>query len=510
MSTPYRQYPALAPTFVLTHPSILLLPPDCSDVRYRARNDVLTGEYQRLTKQYRELMDKFKHFESSDAAVYAEVARVHEDEMRIMADRLVAADKVITEQLLGFAWEAPSVRKENMEAEAAAAAAAAARAELEGKEGQETAVDAAQLRAVLLLLISDCGHFLMEAAVQQSSAELERSGKRDEAEALKGDAVLKAIGATSSAAVASLCEFFNGCLQECGAAESHAFDGDDARGAANRAASGHDAPRKYGLSHVHKSGVPLLPLGFSTANVLKEWMESRKRAAEEAGLSPQSINQTEDVMRRISSATQGGGEGGKTMGTGTLASKILASGSAVNKAEEEARWAELLSVVPDTTVGTWKALEKGMLKYYKVVTKRSELLKEVESLRQANMEVRALLAHYLSSPASVQLQVPPTRTVKLGPATAGLADVATGYVDPAEALGVSAAAAAHAAETLSIEGGTLNPSGRGRTLTATAGMPGAHKGGTSKEATARAASKGAVSKSTIELPASGGALYRQR
>lgn len=450
-------------------------------------------------------MDKFKHFESSDAAVYAEVARVHEDEMRIMADRLVAADTVITEQLLGFAWVPHSLRKQNIEAEAAAAAAATAWAELEGKEGQETSVDAAQLRSVLLLLMSDCGHFLMEAAVQHSAAELERTGKRDEAEALKGDAILKAIGATSSVAVASLCDFFDGCLRECGAAESHAMDGDDARPAGHRgaAASGQEgAPRKYGLSHVHKSGVPLLPLGFSTANILKEWMEGRKRAAEEAGITPQSINETEDVIRRISSATQGAEGSSKTMGTATLASKIRASGSSVNIAEEEARWAAWTQMVPDTTVGTWKALEKGMLKYYKVVTKRSELLKEVESLRAANTEVKALLAHYLSSPASVQLHVPPSRTVKLGPATAGLAEVATGYMDPAEALGVSAAAAASAGEgQVSIEGGTLVRSSHGPLS----------KGGQRKGAAmVKGASKGTVSQSTLELPAAGGALYRQR
>jgi hypothetical protein len=47
---------------------------ETSDKRYKERNAGLTAEYQRITRQYRDLQAKFKHFEVADAHRHAEVS----------------------------------------------------------------------------------------------------------------------------------------------------------------------------------------------------------------------------------------------------------------------------------------------------------------------------------------------------------------------------------------------------------------------------------------------------
>lgn len=81
---------------------------EASDAKFKQKNEALTQEYQRTTRQYRDLQAKFRHFEAADAARYNAVVGVHLEEMTAMADRLLSADRVITEQLLGREWSAPA------------------------------------------------------------------------------------------------------------------------------------------------------------------------------------------------------------------------------------------------------------------------------------------------------------------------------------------------------------------------------------------------------------------
>ena len=101
-----------------------------TDAKYKKANAELTKDYKRLTRQYNELQEKFKHFEAADAEKFQvhfcsldkgswpyllcldwclqEVWAMHEEEVSVMVDRLLAADRVIHEQLLGWEWKPPS------------------------------------------------------------------------------------------------------------------------------------------------------------------------------------------------------------------------------------------------------------------------------------------------------------------------------------------------------------------------------------------------------------------
>jgi dynein regulatory complex protein 1 len=379
---------------------------ETQDAKYKARNNALTSEYQRLTRQYRELQDSSRVVAAGDAAVYSEVASVHEAEMTAMTERLRVADKVITEQLLGYAWAPPAGAGE---AEAGFPSVQQTEVATDG-DGEAEAVaapvlDPSRLLPLLRLLTTDAGAFLIESAVQASCDNLDKAGKRDKAEALQGDAVLRAVGATTPAAVASLVEWFEAALQAGGSTT--------------------------GLLSDRRDGQPALPLGFSTVLTVKGWMTQRKAAAEAAG-GKVALNETADVLARLSEASGTlGGAGATSSAPRSLAARLKAK-----EKEEQAKWDALLATVPPTTLRTWTSLEGAMGKYRGVVTKRAALVGEVSSLTQANQEVRALLAMYLAAPSAAGLQVPPTATMMLGPNTAALALTVGGAMTPAEALGV--------------------------------------------------------------------------
>jgi dynein regulatory complex protein 1 len=55
----------------------------------------LTEEYKRITRQFKELQNKFKHFEKADLDRYSEIQKMNEAEVRELKVKLLKADKTI-------------------------------------------------------------------------------------------------------------------------------------------------------------------------------------------------------------------------------------------------------------------------------------------------------------------------------------------------------------------------------------------------------------------------------
>lgn len=81
---------------------------DTSDNDKKTNND-LTNDYRNLTRKYKDLQAKFRHFEVSDTNKYDEIWMMHEDEAKDLVDKLLKADKIITEYQMGWQWNAPNV-----------------------------------------------------------------------------------------------------------------------------------------------------------------------------------------------------------------------------------------------------------------------------------------------------------------------------------------------------------------------------------------------------------------
>jgi len=120
-----------------------------ADRAFKAENTALTREYRRITRQYQDLQAKFGHFESADRSKFRQVWDMHEEEVAAMLQRTLAADRVVTEQLLGWEWKPPvqelakpaaalASRAGTAAAAAAAAESRAAAARAEGGDGGST------------------------------------------------------------------------------------------------------------------------------------------------------------------------------------------------------------------------------------------------------------------------------------------------------------------------------------------------------------------------------------
>ena len=68
----------------------------------------LTAEYRRTTEQFKDLQVKFQHFELVDTKKFEDVWRMKEEEVVALAQRVMAADRVLHEQQLGIEWRAPA------------------------------------------------------------------------------------------------------------------------------------------------------------------------------------------------------------------------------------------------------------------------------------------------------------------------------------------------------------------------------------------------------------------
>lgn len=64
----------------------------------------MTTDYKRITRQFKELQRKFKHFEKSDLERYNEIQAMNEKEVQLLKDKIVKCDKVIHNQQLGLDW----------------------------------------------------------------------------------------------------------------------------------------------------------------------------------------------------------------------------------------------------------------------------------------------------------------------------------------------------------------------------------------------------------------------
>jgi dynein regulatry complex protein 1 len=74
-------------------------------------------------------------------------------------------------------------------------------------------------------------------------------------------------------------------------------------------------------------------------------------------------------------------------------------------------WHKVANVVDERGLRVWSALERNLEKYHQLLQGREQGLRQVESLGQQNIELRALLNQYLSSQINSELQVPPTQLI---------------------------------------------------------------------------------------------------
>jgi hypothetical protein len=81
--------------------------------------------------------------------------------------------------------------------------------------------------------------------------------------------------------------------------------------------------------------------------------------------------------------------------------------------EENKFWVKITTILTDRKLSVWKALDKALAKYYKLLVERKNLIDETGLLNQQNEELKTLLNQYLQAGVNHELKVPPTQTIRL-------------------------------------------------------------------------------------------------
>ena len=361
------------------------------DKKFSDENMRLTDDHRRVTEQFKELEIKFRTFQANDRKKFKEVWAMKEEEMGRKVKRALDADRVLHEQHLGMVWHAPSEdvfkHPEQLALEQArkkrAAAAEAARAsageEALSRDEDEAALDddddeeenpfeqrmADPAYGNYLATLVDVFFFLVDPkaqrAVDAANASVAEGTGASEEERLTVDAAVARLKAES-------------VLKAMGVTDAPSFDGL----ASALTVDGADPV-------VHAGG------GGDVAGIMLPSADLVVAATKFA--------EAENI------AKSGGSSGrNQTQPVGDVSSP------APRKTKEQLEkeyWENMSNAVGEKNFRVWSQLERSMERYREMLMKRRDSLRDAESLREQNDELRGLLSQYLSSSVNDELMVPP-------------------------------------------------------------------------------------------------------
>lgn len=336
-------------------------------------NNELTEDYRRLTHKYKDLQAKFRHFEVADTQKYQEIWTMHDDEAKDLVDNLLKADKILSEQLLGWVWKAPDVAVTQDALGRQGTHTAGGLNSEDGEEGEagptRRTVAGARVKAVLNLLATEAG-FLLNPEVQASLDSL----TPDEVELRTAESLLKSLGVKTEEKLTTLVNYF--------------FK-DNTQG-----------------------------LMFSEDENGKEAELFLKNSPEEVielrdMISPNDVIAAVKVYIEDSTVAAGGANAGAPGAPGTtkgedaqrIGQKILQN--------MRNYWEQLSQVVSDETVSVWKQLESDALTLKEQLKQRAKAVSDVDNLNEKNAALKKLLNEYLGDRKNDYLQVPPAQTMRV-------------------------------------------------------------------------------------------------
>ena len=360
------------------------------DKKFSDENMRLTDDHRRVTEQFKELEIKFRTFQANDRKKFKEVWAMKEEEMGRKVKRALDADRVLHEQHLGMVWHAPSEdvfkHPEQLALEQArkkrAAAAEAARAsageEALSRDEDEAALDdddkeenpfeqrmADPAYGNYLATLVDVFFFLVDPkaqrAVDAANASVAEGTGASEEERLTVDAVVARLKAES-------------VLKAKGVTDAPSFDGL----ASALTFDGADPV-------VHAGG------GGDVAGIMLPSTDLVASATKFA--------EAENIAKS-------GGSGGRNQTQPTGDESSPAPRKTKEQLEKE-YWENMSNAVGEKNFRVWSQLERSMERYREMLMKRRDSLRDAESLREQNDELRGLLSQYLSSSVNDELMVPP-------------------------------------------------------------------------------------------------------
>jgi dynein regulatry complex protein 1 len=366
-------------------------------------NNELTNDYRSLTQKYKELQAKFRHFEIADSNKYDDVWAMHEEEVKILIDQLLKADKIISEQQLGWKWKGPDINAlqmllgrnaSNLPSQAAfTTSSASLRRGDSGIPALDTNIlDAvkstnlaatSRIRGMLQLLASEAG-FLVNAEVQESLDNISMSV--EDANISRAESMLKALGVQNQQRLDTLLSFFF----------------------------------KDTVAALAPTAFPIQLKLSEDCTIEEEDMDEEElllHYASEDISELKKMIRPEHVISAVKSYIEDVSlEGGFGAAPGVGGKKVNEEQRIGQKRLNSMRgyWGQLCQVVSEDSVEVWRQLERDSVGLKDLLEKRAKGIEEVDGLAIQNAELKRLLNQYLgNSNVNNHMMVPPGQVMKV-------------------------------------------------------------------------------------------------
>jgi dynein regulatory complex protein 1 len=381
------------------------------DTRFRHENAELTDEYKRVTEQFKDLQKKFRHFEMVDTKKYRDVWEMNEQEVMRVVKKVLKADKLIHEQILGLPWQLP-FRDSNATVRDAAAGESSTYADINNLTSATIAnsisTDGDGLQATLKRTLvrgggdggGDGGDGAEQAAAaaakEREKASVAKAPKTGKFSAQKIQSVLAMLSQETQFLVDSkVRETLVGLSQE--EALMHTVD---AILAALGVEDQEDVDELVGFFYADQDFDEPSVHPNDLVKVVRDFVVQRQNKALSSGGS--------------GSAVSGGdAAGGKVSSSVVMKHDINSEKRARKKKKEIDFWHRLANVISERTSRVWAALEKDTRRYNALLEDRQATIDETTSLAQQNDELKVLLQEYLGSKINQDLVIPPTRLIQV-------------------------------------------------------------------------------------------------
>jgi dynein regulatory complex protein 1 len=446
-----------------------------SDAKYRGENATLTEEYKRITESFKDLQRKYAHFVCVDTKRYADVWDMNEEHVMQMVHKLLRADQIVHGQVLGVAWRPPLLPADLAAVTlapmgGAAAAGAGAQGEVDIDAITSAHIFAAGQYATLQAAQQASAQAAAAAAAADNGASAapgspNNNGIKPSSDPLSATAAASAAAASASAAAPPTGSRFTpgqikSVLDLLGREVSFLLDSriqETVAAVAEKngsAGSGSDAAADREAEMYKADGI-MAAIGVEDRedldSLVSVFFEGGGTSAGEAGSGPAggatsdrpSVHPNdvakiikEFVLKRQQVKTKGGAAAGGGGGSALAAllaqagaDENAATGGAVvlkqndlvlsekksrRKERERLFWHYLgHGVVSSHTASVWSALEQWMVGYNTLLEERATLIDETTELARQNEELKLLLSEYLGSKVNQELEIPPTRLIRV-------------------------------------------------------------------------------------------------
>jgi len=326
------------------------------DQKHKQDNNLLTEEYQRLTRQFKYLQEKCRHFEQADEKRYSEVWEMNRQEVQALVTKVLEADRLLHEQQLGHEWFPPTDQQLASELETMS--------DSNTTTGKSTGMASEDLGNAgsgkysqtkvkkVLDLVKEETQFLLDSKVRDQLKVL----PPEQRDVVQIDAILRYIGVESQEDVDLLVEeFYEGQEDE---DEELIVDPDE------------------------------------VLELIKEFIKLKEDRRIAADVAPDKKKKSRSQQLSNESETER---------------------KARQRREQRKFWERMGHVIPDMNFRVWKAQDVFQKKYYELLQQRSKAIDMTVAMQKENEELKMLLDQYLSSKVIDDLIVPPTHVIRVNP-----------------------------------------------------------------------------------------------